>query len=145
MFREIVSAICYEIGDSHLAGTGDSALAAPYNDVADFVLAQWAQMPDYLRQPIRAVTVLFGLSSLGRSCRLYHHNQVTRRRLQRLAWRSSRFSPCRDLMRFYESLATVALYSRPIWRDGVPPLDEHAAVGTEHGACSLHAVPMERQ
>lgn len=118
MFQETVSAICYEIGDAHFAGSGSPMLAPPYNDVAEFVFEQWKQMPDYLRQPIRAATVLFAGCALVRSGRFYHRNQLSRRRLQRLAWRSSALSPFRDLMRFYESLATLALYSRPVHRRG---------------------------
>jgi hypothetical protein len=118
MFQETISAICYEIGDWHFASSDSPLLAPPYNDVAEFVLEQWAQMPDYLRQPIRAATVVFDLGALARGRRLYHRSGVSRRRLHRLAWRSSALSPFRDLMRFYESLATLALYSRPIRRTG---------------------------
>jgi hypothetical protein len=117
MFRETVSAICYEIGDWHFAGGENPALAPPYNDVSEFVLEQWNRMPDYLCEPIRAATELFGVCGVLRNGRPYHRNAVPRRRLQRLAWRSSRLSPFRDLMRFYESLATLALYSRPIRRE----------------------------
>ena len=118
MFRETVSAICYEICDWHYADGESTALAPPYNDVTEFVFDQWMRMPDYLRQPIRAATVLFCLCALLRTGRPYHRNEVIRRRLQRFAWRSSPLSPLRDLMRFYESLTTLALYSRPVLREG---------------------------
>jgi hypothetical protein len=116
MFSETVSALCYEIGDWHFAEGDNAALAPPYNDLAEFVLEQWARMPDYLRQPMRVATVGFGWSALARSGRLYHTSDVVRRRRHRMAWRSSSLSAPRDLMRFYESLATLALYSRPILR-----------------------------
>jgi hypothetical protein len=118
MFQETVSAICYEIGDWHFAGGESPLLAPPYNDVTEVVLEQCKRMPDYLRLPIRIVTVAFGLFALLRSLRPYHRNGLIRRRLQRLAWRSSPLGPFRDLMRFYETLATLALYSRPIRRVG---------------------------
>lgn len=117
MFYETVSTICYEICDWHFIGDEGTALAPPYNDVTEFVLEQWTRMPDYLRQPIRAATIVFGLCALLRGGQPYNRSQMIRRRLQRLAWRSSALSPFRDLMRFYESLATLALYSRPILRD----------------------------
>jgi hypothetical protein len=120
MFRKTVSALCYEIGDWHYRQgplEQPHSLEPPYNDVADFVLEQWQRIPDYLRQPMRAATIAFGLAGLVRNGRLYHHSEVSRRRNQRMAWRSSRFSAKKDLMRFFESLATLALYSRPITRE----------------------------
>jgi hypothetical protein len=116
MFLETVSALCYEIGDWHFADGDQTELSPPYNDVAEFVLEQWARMPDYLRQPMRAATIGFGLSAFVWGGRLYHRQELVRRRRQRMAWRSSALFAQRDLMRFYESLATLALYSRPIRR-----------------------------
>jgi hypothetical protein len=120
MFQETVSAICYEICDFH-DHLGDSPVTGPpYNDVAEFVLEQWARMPDFLRVPIRAFTVVFALSAVVRRGRLYYRNDMTQRRIQRLAWRTSFLSPFRDLMRFYESLAILAMHSRPLSRAGSP-------------------------
>ncbi len=116
MFRETVSAICYEIGEFHFAAADAPELAPPYNDVAEFVLEQWQRMPDYLRLPIRLFTVIFGLWPLARTGCIYSRNPLGARRLQRMLWRSSRLAPFRDLLRYYESLATLALYSRPIHR-----------------------------
>lgn len=123
MFPETVSALCYEIGDWHFAEGDNAALAPPYNDLAEFVLEQWARMPDYLRQPMRLGTLGFSLSALMRGGRFYHRSDVLQRRRHRMAWRSSSLSAQRDLMRFYESLATLALYSRPIHRAAERPGD----------------------
>jgi len=117
MFQRTISALCYEIGEWHSAGTVRGGLQAPYNDVAEFVAAQWAAMPDFLRLPLRAATVFFAWSAVFRRGRFYHQLDPAQRRLQRLAWRSSRVGAFRDLMRFYESLATVALHSRPYARE----------------------------
>lgn len=114
MFRKTVSALCYEIGDWHGAGGHGRNLQGPYNDVAEFVVSQSSAMPDFLHLPMRAATLLFDLWPIVKCGKPYHLLDPGRRRLQRLAWRSSRISAFRDLMRFYESLATLALYSRPL-------------------------------
>ena len=107
LFESTVSALCYQIAGDQNAGE------APYNDVARFVLRQHGNMPRLLGAGIRAATLLFAVASLGRGGVLFHRLPPPRRRVQVAAWSISRLGPCRDLIRFYSSLAIVALYSRP--------------------------------
>src|SRR5205814_4325341 len=89
-----------------------AALAAPYNHLTRFVLRQHAQLPDYLRGPMLAATIGFDLLGIIRSGRLFHGRPASVRRKQISAWKNSGISMQRDLIRYYESLATLALYSR---------------------------------
>jgi hypothetical protein len=110
LFDKTVSAICYEIALSQDTGTPPFDVP-PYNDVVVFVLGQWQRMPRFLAWPLRLATVAFaarGLLSGG----FFHQLPPQRRRLQLETWRASSIGPCRDLIRFYRSLAILALYSR---------------------------------
>jgi hypothetical protein len=109
-----LSAICYSLCAEQAAGNEDG-LQPPYNDVVRFVAGQMQRMPAFLRLGVRAATLLFGLSAMGRSGAPFHRLGPARRALHIASWRISRLGPCRDLIRFYESLAVVALYSRPDW------------------------------
>jgi hypothetical protein len=118
LFQSTVSALCYEIAGSHAAGDGE-ALAAPYNDVTRFVLRQQHNMPQVLGRGIQVATLLFAVTALTRQGALFHRLAPARRRVQVAAWTVSRLGPCRDLMKFYASLVTLALYSRPRLAQGV--------------------------
>jgi hypothetical protein len=110
LFENTVSAICYEVARSQDTGVAPFD-APPYNDVTAFVLGQWRRMPRFLAWPLRLATMAFaarGLLSGG----FFHQLAPQRRRLQLEAWRTSSIGPCRDLIRFYRSLALLALYSR---------------------------------
>jgi choline dehydrogenase-like flavoprotein len=133
--HDIVSALAYSFGAAHGEPTkfcctcdqvlreanppaapgpeaGRSDLRAPYNDLTRFIVQQQAQMPDYLRAAMRAATLGFDLVGLFRAGRLFHSQPPTRRWRQVRAWKHSRVGFKRDLMRYYESLGTLALYSR---------------------------------
>ena len=106
LFENTVSAICYEV-----ARCQDSDTTPPYNDVVAFVLGQYQGMPRFLAWPLRLTTIAFaarGLLSGG----FFHQLAPQRRGLQLESWRTSSIGPCRDLIRFYRSLAILALYSR---------------------------------
>jgi len=62
---------------------------------------------------VQAGTVLFAVAAVARQGTVFHRLPAGRRRLQVEGWRLSRLGPCRDLMKFYSSLAVFALYSRP--------------------------------
>jgi len=114
LFKNTVSAICYEVASSQSSGTAPYDVS-PYNDVVVFVLGQWRQMPRFLAWSLRLATVAFATRGLL-SGRFFHQLAPQRRRLQLESWRNSSIGPCRDLVRFYRSLAILALYSR-----GGPP------------------------
>lgn len=78
-------------------------LAGP---VSAFVVAQHSRMPDYLRLPLIVLTlvcdwwpIVFGF---GRSL---HSLPLDQRRRVLSAWKGSRICACRNLVKFYESLA----------------------------------------
>jgi choline dehydrogenase-like flavoprotein len=110
---DIVSALAYSFAQPH-AGPGRADLQAPYNDIARFILCQQAKLPDYLRAPMRAATLGFDLAGLLHTGRPFHSQPPANRRRQVEAWKNSRLGFQRDLMRYYESLATLALYSRQL-------------------------------
>lgn len=87
-------------------------MAPPYNDVVAFVAAQQRRMPDILRRPILLLTLLFGWSAFLRTGRVFHRQALRVRAAHVAAWRTSRLGVCRDLIRFYESVALLALYDR---------------------------------
>jgi hypothetical protein len=112
LFRGTVSALCYEIAGSHAEGGGEE-LAAPYNDVARFVLRQHGNMPRALGAAIQLATLLFAAMAWMRHGALFHRLAPARRRVHVASWTASHLRPCRDLMTFYASLSILALYSRP--------------------------------
>jgi hypothetical protein len=110
LFENTVSAVCYEVARSQENGTAPFDVP-PYNDVVAFVLGQWQRMPRFLAWPLRLATIAFATRSLS-SGAFFHQLSPQRRRLQLESWRTSSIGPCRDLIRFYRSLAILALYSR---------------------------------
>jgi hypothetical protein len=129
-----LSAICYSLC-AERAGDDEDGLPPPYDDVVRFVAGQMQRMPAFLRFGVRAATLLFGLGAMGRGGAPFHRLGLPRRTLHVAAWRTSRLGPCRDLIRFYESLAVVALYSRPDWTRPVlqPARGEGGGRGKEPG------------
>src|SRR6266705_1951617 len=113
-FHDVVSALVYSLAEGH--ASSHAALNPPYNDLTRFVLRQHAQMPDYLRAPMLAVTIGFDLLGIMRTGHLLHSRPAAVRAKQIAAWKNSRLSIQRDLIRYYESLATLALYSREAQR-----------------------------
>jgi len=96
-----VSALVYALLYEH----APDAVPLLGNDVVRFVLAQRERMPDYLGRAMRLATL--GLDLWTRLTRLsaFHHLDVEQRCRVIAAWRASRISVRRDLIRFYESLA----------------------------------------
>src|SRR5437764_418543 len=103
-----ISALSYELAAMY----GWPECEPPHNDVARFVLEQLDRVPPFLAWGVKAATALFGCSRLLLEGSLFHRRPPFRRRLQVEAWTRSRLGLCRDLMKFYTSLAVLALYSR---------------------------------
>ena len=110
-FHDAVSALAYALAQPHAPVTG-TELQPPYNDLTRFILRQHADLPDYLRLPLKAATLGFDLCSCPTTAALFHTRPLPRRQRQIGAWKKSRLSFRRDLMRYFESLAVFALYSR---------------------------------
>jgi hypothetical protein len=122
LFHSTVSALCYEIADSHAEGDG-APLLPPYNDIVRFVIRQHRNMPLILGRAIQLATLLFAVTALARHGALFHRLPPPRRRVQVAAWTVSRLAPCRDLLKFYSSLVILALYSRPCLAQAVGPVE----------------------
>jgi hypothetical protein len=116
-FQHTVSALCYSIIDQRCQSSGTvqrSITAFPNNEVVEFVVEQHQRMPDFLRFPILILTLIFdGLAVLWRGAP-FHTLPPNLRSQQIETWRNSRFSFCRDLIRFYESLTLFSWYSKTV-------------------------------
>lgn len=124
-FEATASALSYSIirercRDADLAGD------FPENRVVNFVLEQHGRMSTFLGWPLAALTLGFDAWGVLRSGRPFHQQDHATRWRQIEAWRSSSIGPCRDLVRFFESLAVFGCYSmspgvaaRPTTRVGV--------------------------
>jgi choline dehydrogenase-like flavoprotein len=111
MMDDVVSALAYSFAQAHSV-PGRADLQPPYNDLARFIVCQQATLPDYLRTPMRAATLGFDLAGPLHTGGPFHAQPPANRRRQVEAWKNSRLGFKRDLMRYYESLAILALYSR---------------------------------
>ena len=109
-FTSTVSALAYSIVRARCADA--SPLADDrYNRVVRYVLAQHAGMPDYLRLPFAALTVVFGVTAVGLTGRTFHALPHERRWRVVEAWRRLPVSFARDLLRFYEGLVVFAWFT----------------------------------
>jgi GMC oxidoreductase/putative NAD(P)-binding protein len=122
--HDTVSALVYSLAESH-AGSDGAELQPPYNDLTAFVLQQQAQLPDYLRAPMRLALCGFDLLGFLRTGRLFHSRPATVRARQIAAWKNSSLALQRDLIRYCESLAAFGLFSRP----SLPARSAAAAAG----------------
>jgi hypothetical protein len=104
LFSNTVSALCYDLARGH----GDNRL--PANDAVRFVLRQYARMPRPLAWGILAATLLLSANGLSQGT-LYHRLTPERRGRIVRGWREASLKPFRDLIRFYESLVVMAIYS----------------------------------
>jgi choline dehydrogenase-like flavoprotein len=109
-FENAVSALCYAFIRAHF-GERAGAPSLRWNNTVRFVLAQHARMPDYLRFPLKVLTLVFVYWSslpVPRSlCALDPD-----RRWQRIeGMRTSRVAPFRDLVRFYEGLTLLGFHA----------------------------------
>src|SRR5262245_59643131 len=101
-FHDAASALAYSLAQLH-ANTVD--LGPPFNDLTQFILSQHGRMPDYLQTPLRFATLAFDFPSV--------HGRVPEKRADLItAWKNSPIGFKRDLIRYFESLALFALYSR---------------------------------
>ena len=130
-FYDIVSALAYSLARPHQT-TPD--LSPPHNDLTRFILTQHAQMPDYLRGPMQLATLAFGAPSF--------HRQMPEGRAKKIAaWKNSKLGFQRDLIRYFESLATLALYSREPERRS--PARRESPCDWEHAGSEISAPPGE--
>ena len=133
-FHDTVSALAYSLAQPHEC---PPALAPPHNDLTQFILRQHAQMPDYLRTPMQLATLGSDVSGLAHGGKPCHQQSAEKRTRQIAAWKNSSIGIPRDLIRYFESLATLALYSRETERRPPTRLDgvwDSQRAGSEIGA-----------
>jgi hypothetical protein len=108
-FSATVSALAYSIVRERC---GDSVASPPcVNPVVGFVLGEHARMPDYLRVPLAALTLIFDAAAVPFHGRPFHRLPHERRWRRVLAWKHSSLGFRRDLVRFYESLVVFGWYA----------------------------------
>jgi hypothetical protein len=115
-FERTVGAIAETIVRERGGGIGAEASRA-VEPVARYLLDTVARMPDFLRLPMRTLTLTFGAASILTGGRPFDQLSPERRARQLAAWRGSALSFRRDLVRFYETLAIFALYSEVYQQD----------------------------
>ncbi|MAE65817.1 MAG: hypothetical protein CMJ18_16225 [Phycisphaeraceae bacterium] len=109
LFDRTVSALCYSLATEHARDF--DVLRPPYNDVVRFVRAQYGRMSEPLRLPILAATLGFAVAALP-SGSLFHRLSPSCRARIVGRWRAAPVGPCRDLIRFYESLVILSIHAR---------------------------------
>lgn len=107
-FHDVASALAYSLAHPH---ESTPELAPPHNDLTQFILTQHAQMPDYLRAPMKLAAFLFDKSGCP-ILNAFHTRHPEFRARQIVSWKKSGISYPRDFIRYFESLATLSLYSR---------------------------------
>ncbi len=70
-------------------------------------------MPQFLTWGLKAFTLVFAAAGLRYGGRPFFANAPSARERQWKHWRGHRLAACRDFVRLHESLAALALYSRP--------------------------------
>ena len=108
-FHDISSALAYSLAHPHET---TPELAPPHNDLTQFILTQHAQMPDYLRSPMKLAALGFDAFGIASGGKRFRCQSPEKRAKQIAAWKNSKVSFQRDFIRYFESLATLALYSR---------------------------------
>src|SRR5262245_7754879 len=121
-FENAVSALSYSFIRGHF-GARAGEPGPRWNRTVRFVLDQHGRMPDYLRLPLKILTLLFihwsNLPRLG-SYRALDPDRRWRR-IERM--RSSVLGPFRDLIRFYEGLTVFGFHTELAEAAGVPETD----------------------
>ncbi len=110
-----------------LVEPGRLDLAPPYEDIDAFLLRELAQMPDYLRLPMKLATVGFDLAGWFVLGSAFHRVRPEAREKMIAGWKKSSLGTHRDFIRFYESLTALALYSRALPQ--TPPTEEAGPPG----------------
>jgi len=102
---DLLSALAYTFGSQQGSPPG-----APYNDIARFLCEQHRNLPDYLRVPMAMASLSFDV--LSARPHFFHAASPKLRAHAVHAWKNGRMGFQRDLVRYYESLATFAFHSR---------------------------------
>jgi choline dehydrogenase-like flavoprotein len=126
-FHDAVSALVYAIAGAQAESKLPES-QPPYNDLTQFVLAQHGRMPDYLRAPMVAATLGFDLLGIPTNGHRLHCLPPDARRRRIESWKASKFGFKRDLIKYFESLTTMAFHSRGEWEPTTVPQEISANV-----------------
>ncbi len=85
--------------------------------VVRFVTDQQTRMPDYLRLPLRGLTILFRASASIRFGRPFHKLSHEKRWRQIRAWKRSPLGFQRDFVKFFETIIVFAWYAARYTQD----------------------------
>lgn len=110
-FARTVDALCRTILAERFGQPTEDAVAS----VRAFVLAQHARMPDYLGLAMAAVTLAFDAFGLLTAGAFFSHLPAPARGRQLRMWRTAPLEPCRDFVRFYDSLVLFGRLSDAAW------------------------------
>jgi choline dehydrogenase-like flavoprotein len=110
-FHDLVSALAYSTGLER-ADPARSNSQPPYNDLTQFIVQQQAGMLDYLRGPLKAAAYGFDAAGMLHEGARFHTLPPAARARRIAAWKDSNLGFQRDLMRYFETLALMQLYSR---------------------------------
>lgn len=135
-FRDVASALAYSLASPHET---TPELSPPHNDLTQFILIQHAQLPDYLRAPMKLAALGFDAFGILAAGKRFHRQAPGLRARQIANWKNSRVSLRRDFIRYVESLATLALYSR----NEEPRLSHPSLQRTGQGTGSETSAPTE--
>ncbi len=106
----VVSALVESIIRERCIGTEAGEIHS-HDSIVRFLLRQLARMPDYLRFPLKCLTLLFNVWSLPFTGRTFHCLPYDRQLRQIRDWRDSSFGFRRDLIKFYETFTVFGWYS----------------------------------
>jgi choline dehydrogenase-like flavoprotein len=138
-FHDVASALAYSAARPHELAP---ARQRPHNDLTQFLLSQHARLPDYLRAPMKALAWSFDVLGAWRGGSRFHHQPPELRERHLAAWRHGRFEFQRDFVRYFESLALVALYARDPQAATLQPAPGAEEIG--HGAQAVDGEPEPR-
>ena len=96
---------------SGLDGARDDASGPQLEKISLFIFSQHANMPDYLRLPLKILTLLFDAMPILAHGHVFHRLSEARRRRIVERWKNSRWAFRRDFIRFFETLGLFAWYS----------------------------------
>jgi choline dehydrogenase-like flavoprotein len=89
----------------------ETTVPSPHCDpdkTTGFVLGQMGRMPDFLKGPLIFLTLTFDLVGLIKGNSLFRRLPLSGRIHQLNRWRQSYLAPCRNLIRFYDTLIIAA-------------------------------------
>lgn len=108
-FQHTVSALVYSLVSDRCTDQSHPELFLN-NKVVRFVIDQHARTPDYMRLPLRLITLIFDAWPLPTCGRPFHQLPAENRIRQIERWRASRIGAKRDFVRYYEGLAVFGWY-----------------------------------